>query len=293
MHSVQRAPAPAPEKTCVNCGSATVEAFCAGCGQRTPTANDYSLRTFLHAAVGHVTNYDGRLLSTVRKLFFRPGQLARDHFEGRRASHLDPFRIFVLANVFAWFVVPHTGLRGFSLPAAQRFAQFYGFWERLLAARAQLGHVTVEQLSKRIDAISSSENSVTLLCLVPLATFGVWALLAGRGFRFVQHLVFTAHLYCIHMLFLILYIGLMLHPLWNFFGAHALTAPLVAPMHNIWCEHLVVAPALIAYLYFGLKRAYLLSPSESAWRAVLLGLWVCTVTRMFFDVCFALVLIWA
>ncbi|MGZ3407935.1 MAG: DUF3667 domain-containing protein [Polyangia bacterium] len=291
--SAQRAPLPAPAQLCVNCGSDTVAAFCAGCGQRTPAPGDYSLRTFVHAAIGHLTNYDGRLLSTVRKLFFRPGQLARDHFDGRRASHLDPFRIFVLSNVLAWFIVPHTGMVGFSLTAAKRWAQLYGFWSRLLEARASLTHVGVAELSKRIDAISSSENSVTLLCLVPLVTCGLWVLMAGRGYRFVQHLVFTAHFYCIHMLCLIVYIGLMLHPLWTLFGAHALTAPLVAPMHNIWCEHMAVAPALIGYLYFGLKRAYLLSPTESAWRAVVLGLWVCTVTRMFFDVCFALVLVWA
>ncbi|MCU1279761.1 MAG: hypothetical protein JWM53_3307 [bacterium] len=291
MPNAKRAPARNPP--CVNCGSAVVEAFCAGCGQRTPAATDYSLRTFLHAAIGHLTNYDGRLLTTVRKLFFRPGQLARDHFEGRRASHLDPFRIFVLANVLAWFIVPHTGLLGFSLATARRFAQFPDFWTRMLAVRAQLSHVTVEVLSKRIDAISSSENSVTLLCLVPFAALGVSAVMAGRGYRFVQHLVVTAHFYCIHMLCLIVYIGLLLHPLWNFLGAHAWTAPLVAPLHNIWTEHLAVAPALILYLYFGLQRAYLLSPSESAWRAVVLGVWACTVTRMFFDACFALVLIWA
>jgi hypothetical protein len=293
MHSATRAPAPLPEKLCVNCGSPTVEAFCAGCGQRTPAATDYSMRTFLHAAVGHVTNYDGRLLSTVRKLFFKPGQLARDHYDGRRASHLDPFRIFVLSNVLAWLIVPHTSLRGFSLATGMRFAQFHDFWWRMLEKRAAFSHVTVAELSKRIDAISSSENSVTLLCLVPFVACGVMALLAGRGYRYVQHLVFTAHFYCIHMLCLIVYIGLSLHPVWNFVGAHASTQWLVAPLHSIWSEHFMVAPALIGYLYFGLKRAYLLSPSESAWRAVVLGLWVCLVTRMFFDMCFVLVLLWA
>lgn len=68
----------------------------------------------MRAALGQVTNYDGRLLSTVRKLFLRPGHLALDHVEGRRAQHLDPFRIFVLANVAAWLIVPHTGMKGFS-----------------------------------------------------------------------------------------------------------------------------------------------------------------------------------
>jgi hypothetical protein len=285
MHSsAQRLPMPDPEPSCVNCGAELVAAYCAGCGQRTPAASDYSLRTLGAAAIGHLTNYDGRLWSTVRKLFLRPGQLARDHFEGRRAQHLDPFRIFVLSNLVAWFVVPHTHMFGFSLKVVPRLAAFPEFWARMLAWRAGLAGVGVAELARRIDAISSSENSVAVLCLVPFA---------AAGFAFVQHLVFTAHFYCIHLLCVLVYLGFVLRPLAGWCAAHALTAPLAKPMVNIWWQHLGVAPALIAYLYFGLQRAYRMTPRQSSWRAVVLGLWACTVTRMFFDVAFAVVLVWA
>ena len=285
---VAAAPVTAP---CANCGHASVEAFCAGCGQATPTPGDYSLGSFLRAAIGYVTNYDGRLLTTVRKLFFRPGQLARDHFEGRRASHLDPLRIFLLSNVFAWFVVPYTNMFGFSVKAGLRLAQFAEFWSRALLARASLSHLTVEQLATRVDAVSASENSVAVLCMMPLLAMGLWVTMAGRGYRFVQHVVFTAHVYCFHLFCVLLYLGILLRPLAHWAAAHAWSAPLAGPMVNIWYQHLALAPALIPYLYIGLKRAYLLSARESVWRAVVLAVWACTVTRLFFDVAFAIVLI--
>ena len=289
----KRVPEPLPDGICVNCGATDVAEFCAGCGQRTPTPADYSVRTFVRAALGHVTNYDARLLSTVRKLFVRPGQLARDHFEGRRAQHLDPFRIFVLSNLAAWLIVPHTTMKGFSLANGQRWAMLPGLWMRLVAERARLSAVGVDVFVQRIDAISSSENSVAVLCLVPLFALGLWALMRGRGYRYVQHLVFGAHFYCIHLCCVLIYLGFVLRPLARTFAAHSSTAWLATEMVKIWYQHLALAPALILYLYFGLQRAYLISPAASAWRATLLGIWACTVSRAFFDVGFVLVLIWA
>ena len=284
----------APEVGCVNCGSNVVGDFCAGCGQRPPRPDDYTMRTLARAAVGHLTNYDARLWKTVKTLFVRPGQLARDHYEGRRARHLDPFRIFVLANVFAWFVVPYTHMRGFILKVALERALGAPLWLRAMALRARLGHVTVEELAKRIDAVSASENSVGVLCLVPLLALGVWATVAGRKYRYVHHLVFAAHFYCIHLLWCIAYLGFGLT--WiarDLLLAHASTLAIGKLMITPWAQHLAAAPALIPYLYLGLMRAYELSPRQAGWRAVVLGLWACTLARAFYDIVFALVLVFA
>lgn len=289
LDSAKSASAASAPRGCVNCGGAVAE-FCSGCGQRTPTALDYSLGTLLRAAVGHLTNYDGRLLATVRKLFFSPGQLARDHFEGRRARHLDPFRIFLLSNLLAWLIVPHTEMYGFSLKAALRVALLAPTWARALVARASLSGVTVATFGQRIDAVSASQNSLTVLCLVPLLALGISLVLSGRGFRFVQHLVFTAHFYCIHLCGVLILLGFVLRPVYRLGKAHALTASLVEPLGNLWTQHLLMAPALIAYLYFAMARAYALTPRQSAWRAVAVGLWACVVSRAFFDVSFAMVL---
>ena len=272
---------------CVNCESPLVDSFCAGCGQKTPTPDDYSLRTLVRTLFGYLTNFDGRLLRTVRTLFLAPGQLARDHFEGRRAHHLDPLRIFVLANVLAWLIVPHTTMYGFSLAAAKRHVMFPALWQHLLGLRAGLSHVSVDDFSQRIDKVASSENSLTVLCMVPLLALALLALV-NRGYRFMQHFVFTAHFYCIHLCCVLLYLGFFLRPMYRALAGHPRLAAFCA---DPWSQHFVLAPVLVLYAYFALRRAYLLTPAESAPRAVLLGLWACLIARAFFDLAFLLVLL--
>lgn len=144
---------------------------------------------------------------------------------------------------------------------------------------------------RRIDAVGSAENSVTVLRLVPLMAAGLWLVLVGRRLRYVQHLVFAAHFYCIHLCCVLVYIGLVLHPLLRACQAHAPAA--VPVLMNIWAQHMVTAPALMLYLFFGMQRAYALSPRQAAWRAIVLGAWACTVSRMFFDIAFVNCIVWA
>jgi hypothetical protein len=117
--------------------------------------------------------------------------------------------------------------------------------------------------------------------------------MAGRRYRFVQHLVFTAHFYCIHLTCVLLYLGFLLTPFYKLLKPHALTAPIADSLRSLWVQHLTLAPILAVYLYFALKRAYQLTPRQSLWRALILALWATTISRAFLDVVFTLVLIWA
>ena len=105
----------------------------------------------------------------------------------------------------------------------------------------------------------------------------------------MQHLVFTAHLYCIHLFCVVIYFAWLLRPLANLCAAHPSTARLAPILLDNWGEHFALAPALMLYVYYGIQRAYLLSPRQAGWRAVTLGLWACLVTRMFFDAAWVLV----
>ena len=81
---------------CLNCGATLHGRFCHACGQ---TADDHHRSIFhlMWEAVEGLTHLDGRLAKTLPPLFFRPGALARDHFEGRRQRHVPPFRLFLVA----------------------------------------------------------------------------------------------------------------------------------------------------------------------------------------------------
>lgn len=274
-----------PATSCPNCGAPAAESFCASCGQKRPNESDYSLRGFLTAVFGQITNYDSRLVRTLRLLFAVPGQLARDHFEGRRQQNLEPARLFILFNLVAWLVVPYTTLRGFSMAFGQRHAMWPELWMKGLALRAEWAKLTLEQYGQKMDAMAGAKNSLAILCLVPLLALGLQVLMAGRGYRFVQHLIFTAHFYCIHLLCVLFFIGVLFRPTMRLFQEHQ------AIVGSMWFQHFQAALILIPYLFVALGRAYELDRRAAAWRAVALGLWSCLLTRAFFDVVFVLLIV--
>lgn len=95
---------PAPGAVCANCGTELAGPYCHACGQ---DADDH------HRSIGHLawegieglTHLDGRLAQTLPLLLFRPGRLARDHMEGRRARHVPPFRLFLISLLVFTFVL--------------------------------------------------------------------------------------------------------------------------------------------------------------------------------------------
>ena len=85
-----------PARACLNCGAIVHSRYCSDCGQST----DDLRRPILHLlweGVEGFTHLDGRLARTLPLLFFHPGQLARDHLEGRRARHVPPLRLFLVS----------------------------------------------------------------------------------------------------------------------------------------------------------------------------------------------------
>ncbi|THD77529.1 MAG: DUF3667 domain-containing protein [Phenylobacterium sp.] len=96
--------APAAGTPCENCGTPLEGPYCHACGQ---PADDHH-RSLPHLAwegIEGLTHLDGRLAQTLPALLFRPGKLARDHFEGRRQRHVPPFRLFLVTLLIFMFVL--------------------------------------------------------------------------------------------------------------------------------------------------------------------------------------------
>lgn len=271
---------------CPNCGSAELGRFCAACGQAVPTPADYALKSLIVGVFEHVTSYDGRLVSTLRALVLAPGKLTKEHFDGRRATYLSPFRLFLLTNVAAFFLFPKLGITGFKLPVALKYGIFGPFWTEALKWRAELAHKTVEQLSARIDALGGSVDSATIILLIPIFSLGLWLVMAGRGHTFVQHLVFTAHLYTVQLTLFVLVVGFVVVPLVKLCMAHPSVPAFqfgFEALRSLWVQHYLVGFALLPYTRKALQRAYDLDRNQVAWRVVVLTLWTSLVTRAFED----------
>jgi uncharacterized protein DUF3667 len=51
-----------------------------------------------------ITHFDGKFFETLKDLLFRPGYLSREYINGRRASHLNPVRMYVFTSAIFFLV---------------------------------------------------------------------------------------------------------------------------------------------------------------------------------------------
>jgi hypothetical protein len=88
---------------CANCETPLAGPHCHECGQ---LAEDFhkSVWKLTVEAVESLLHLDGRLFSTLPNLIRRPGKLTRDYMEGKRASQVAPFRMFLVILLIAFFV---------------------------------------------------------------------------------------------------------------------------------------------------------------------------------------------
>ncbi len=88
---------PPAGETCKNCGQPAGPSFCSHCGQEVEPRRG-PLFALLHELFSEWLALDGRLFRTLAQLV-RPGRLTVRYLAGRRAAHLRPFRLYLLASV--------------------------------------------------------------------------------------------------------------------------------------------------------------------------------------------------
>lgn len=91
------------ERDCLNCGTFVQGKYCHKCGQ----ANVIPKETFW-AMVTHfvydITHFDGKFFETVNILLKKPGFLSQQYMKGKRASYLNPIRMYIFMSAFFFLV---------------------------------------------------------------------------------------------------------------------------------------------------------------------------------------------
>ena len=89
---------------CENCGAALTGPYCAQCGQ---PAIDYrrSFGSLLADAADAFFNFDARFFQSFGLLLFKPWRLTNEFVEGKRARHVHPLRVYLIASVMFFLVI--------------------------------------------------------------------------------------------------------------------------------------------------------------------------------------------
>lgn len=91
------------EKICLNCGTETTGRYCPACGQENIEPKQ-SLWHLINHFFSDVTHFDGKFFVTVKDLFRKPGFLSREYMMGRRASYLDPIRMYIFTSAIFFLI---------------------------------------------------------------------------------------------------------------------------------------------------------------------------------------------
>lgn len=121
------------ETNCLNCGTEVQGRYCHQCGQE----NIEPKETVWHL-VSHffqdITHFDGKFFSTIGLLIKRPGFLSKEYMVGRRASYLNPIRLYVFTSAFFFLI-------------------FFSFFN------SEGGHMTTTVNGKAIDQIDKMDSA--------------------------------------------------------------------------------------------------------------------------------------
>ncbi|MDP4262309.1 MAG: DUF3667 domain-containing protein [Bacteroidota bacterium] len=85
------------ERDCLNCGTTLYGRYCHICGQENlePKESVWQLVTHFF---NDITHFDGKFFTTLKVLLLRPGFLSKEYMAGRRASYLNPIRMYVFTS---------------------------------------------------------------------------------------------------------------------------------------------------------------------------------------------------
>lgn len=94
-----------PDGVCANCGAALLGSVCHVCGQH---ADLYKrpVWSLVGNSISDMFALDGRVARTLTALMAFPGRVTRDYLKGRRGRYIPPFRLYLIASLAFFLLLP-------------------------------------------------------------------------------------------------------------------------------------------------------------------------------------------
>jgi hypothetical protein len=91
------------EKICLNCKANLYGRYCHMCGQENLEPKESVWHLITHF-FNDITHFDGKFFSSVKLLLLKPGFLSKEYMIGRRASYLNPIRMYVFTSAIFFLI---------------------------------------------------------------------------------------------------------------------------------------------------------------------------------------------
>ncbi|HTF87403.1 MAG TPA: DUF3667 domain-containing protein [Planctomycetota bacterium] len=189
------------KQLCVNCGAKSLGRFCPACGERRIEPGDLAFKKMFAEWLDASFHLNGKLLVTARKLLLSPGFLTKEWIAGRRTRYSKPFAIFLVVNVIFFLIQPHTHVLGYGLAGyVDQSMPRNALRRELVAEHVQASGEDPKAFAARFETKLMAQKKSLFLVMIPMIG-GVLGLLHWRRRRtYVEHLVFSIHLFAFFLI---------------------------------------------------------------------------------------------
>lgn len=91
------------EKNCLNCNARVFGRYCHVCGQENIEPRESIVGLIVHY-FNDITHFEGKFITSLRYLLFRPGFLSKEYERGRRAAYMNPIRMYIFTSAFFFII---------------------------------------------------------------------------------------------------------------------------------------------------------------------------------------------
>lgn len=249
--------------TCQTCGNPHQERFCPHCGEKRHDPHSLTVRHYAEETLEGFTHFDHRFFRSVRALLLKPGLLTAEFVRGRRVPYMLPLPLFLVCNLLFFFFQTNNV---FNQPLSS-FVQYrpYTYFNTVATVRRALAATgqPEQDFATRFNAAMTSASKSYLFVQIPVFALLLALLFAPKRRTYIEHLIFSTHLYSFLLLFFLLQ-GLFI------------LLPAQILLQSRWTHRLLEATfafssllALVVYLTVGFRRFYGVTRAWSVGAALL------------------------
>ncbi|MBO9203628.1 MULTISPECIES: DUF3667 domain-containing protein [Niastella] len=181
---------------CLNCGS-NLESykFCPACGQKA-TTHRLSFHDLWHDLLHYFTHADKSIFRLVGALAVRPGVVAREYVDGKRAKYFKPVNLFLVVGSLLVLIL---GI--FHLQNEEAITD----WQRQAAAIRDVNQqkLALERVERLQDVYhyGAKYSNVLNMLVSPLTALIFWLFYKKARYSYIEHLVASMFFISFVMLF--------------------------------------------------------------------------------------------
>jgi len=242
-----------PYTHCQNCGETLNGMYCHCCGQYAIDTNE-SFFKFINHYLDTSFAYDGKLWVTIKHLFARPGHLPKEYIQGRIASYMHPFKMYMFCSFIFFFLFFNFTLDDKSVSKA--------FYSNNNALSIQVNDNKIpndkngsfaetnpteseikDKVLNKLIPVFKTYAPVGMFVLMPFFAFMLMISFRKKRYPYMSHLIFSINIHTILML------------LFSFDILLSLIADKLQLL-NTWNTGSIYVYVVILYLLIATKRFY-------------------------------------